>query len=217
MLRHTLRRCAVALVLAGAAVTAGGAAASASTAGAHAGARTAAVSDAVTTNAAVPDAATRNAVVPGAAVPHTAAANDATPDITTPNTVTLNTVVPNAVVPNAVVPNAVTSNTVTSNIVRPFTGTGCHTYNFWSGAQVCITVYGSGLHVDQVSGETDGPDSDWGELWDSDGVVTIYGHPTNHYLTVNWSSGGGVWLPQNDNFCFTDTTLRQTACLLVHS
>jgi hypothetical protein len=102
-------------------------------------------------------------------------------------------------------------------VVRPFTGTGCHTYDFWSGAHVCITVYGSGLHVNSVSGETDGPDSDWGELWDSDGVVNIYGHPSNHYLTVDWSSGGGIWLPQNDNFCFTDTTLGQTACLTVHS
>ncbi len=109
------------------------------------------------------------------------------------------------------------SGTVSKAVVRPFTGTGCHTYDFWSGAHVCITVYGSGLHVNSVSGETDGPDSDWGELWDSDGVVNIYGHPTNHYLTVDWSSGGGIWLPQNDNFCFTDTTINQTACLTVHS
>ena len=120
--------------------------------------------------------------------------------------------------------NAVSANTVsphnppiTATAVHPFTGTGCHTYDFWSGAHVCITVYGSGLHVNAVTGETDGPDSDWGKLWDSDGVVTIYGHPTNHNLTVDWTAGGGIWLPQNDNFCFTDTTLNQTACLLVHS
>jgi hypothetical protein len=114
---------------------------------------------------------------------------------------------------NAVPPRAAAG----PDLVRPFTGTGCHTYDFWSGAQVCITVYGSGLHVTAVSGETDGADSDWGKLWDSDGVVTIWGHPSNHYLTVDWSSGGGIWLPQNDDFCFTDTTLNQTACLLVHS
>ncbi|HEU5332882.1 MAG TPA: hypothetical protein VFU73_08965 [Actinocrinis sp.] len=134
---------------------------------------------------------------------------------------------------NAVSSNAVSSDTVSSNnassntvspgaaagvgAVHPFTGTGCHTYDFWSGAQVCVTVYGSGLHVTAVTGETDGPDSDWGKLWDSDGVVTVYGHPSNHNLTVDWSSGGGIWLPQNDDFCFTDTTLNQTACLLVHS
>lgn len=111
----------------------------------------------------------------------------------------------------------VSSGGASKAVVRPFTGTGCHTYDFWSGAHVCITVYGSGLHVNSVSGETDGPDSDWGELWDSDGVVNVYGHPTNHYLTVDWSSGGGIWLPQNDNFCFTDTTINQTACLTVHS
>ena len=101
--------------------------------------------------------------------------------------------------------------------VHPFTGTGCHTYDFWSGAHVCATVYGAGLHVTAVTGETDGPDSDWGRLWDSDGVVSIYGYPSNHNLTVDWSSGGGIWLPQNDDFCFTDTTLNQTACLQVHS
>ena len=117
----------------------------------------------------------------------------------------------------------VSSNTVSARgalstaAVHPFTGTGCHTYDFWSGAHVCVTVYGSGLHVNAVTGETDGPDSDWGRLWDSDGVVSIYGHPTNHNLTVDWTAGGGIWLPQNDNFCFTDTTLNQTACLLVHS
>jgi hypothetical protein len=119
--------------------------------------------------------------------------------------------------PDAASSGAVSSGTAAKAVVRPFTGTGCHTYDFWSGAHVCITVYGSGLHVNSVSGETDGPDSDWGELWDSDGVVNIYGHPTNHYLTVDWSSGGGIWLPQNDNFCFTDTTINQTACLTVHS
>ena len=102
-------------------------------------------------------------------------------------------------------------------LVRPFTGTGCHTYNFWSGAQVCITVYGAGLLVTAVSGETDGPDSDWGEFWDSAGVVDVWGHPSNHRLTVDWSSGGGIWLPQDDDFCFTDATLNQTACVLVHS
>jgi hypothetical protein len=111
----------------------------------------------------------------------------------------------------------VSANTGSNTTLQPFTGTGCHTYDFWSGAHVCVTVYGSGLHVDSVSGETDGPDSDWGQLWDSDGVVNIWGYPTNHYLTVDWSSGGGIWLPQNDNLCFTDTTLNQTACLTVHS
>ena len=105
----------------------------------------------------------------------------------------------------------------TPSLVNPFTGTGCHTYNYWSGAHVCITVYGSGLNVQSVSGETDGPDSDWGKLWDTAGVITIYGHPTNHYLTVSWASGGGVWLANGDNFCFTDTTLGQTACLTLHS
>lgn len=124
---------------------------------------------------------------------------------------------------DTVLSGAAGSNTVSprgalnTQAVRPFTGTGCHTYDFWSGAQVCITVYGAGLHVNAVTGETDGPDSDWGQLWDSDGVVSIWGHPSNHYLTVDWSSGGGIWLPQNDNFCFTDTTLNQTACLQVHS
>lgn len=124
----------------------------------------------------------------------------------------------NAVASHAVSSNAVSpGGTLGTRAVHPFTGTGCHTYDFWSGAQVCVTVYGSGLHVTAVTGETDGPDSDWGKLWDSDGVVAVYGHPSNHNLTVDWSSGGGIWLPQNDDFCFTDTTLNQTACLLVHS
>jgi hypothetical protein len=177
MLRYTLRRTAVALLLSGAVVATGGAAAWANAAGTHAGTR-------------------------GTAASNTATAGTSTSHAAKSSTASSNTV---------------TQDTATSNAVRPFTGTGCHTYDFWSGAQVCITVYGSGLHVNEVSGETDGPDSDWGELWDSDGVVTIYGHPTNHYLTVDWSSGGGIWLPQNDNFCFTDTTLNQTACLLIHS
>lgn len=106
---------------------------------------------------------------------------------------------------------------VRPQLVRPFTGTGCHTYDYWSGAHVCITVDGDGLNVQSVSGETDGPDSDWGRLWDTDGVIDIYGHPSNHYLTVSWASGGGVWLANGDNFCFTDTTLNQTACLTVHN
>jgi hypothetical protein len=101
--------------------------------------------------------------------------------------------------------------------VRPLTGTGCHTYNYWSGAHVCMTVYGSGLNVQSVTGETDGPDSDWGKLWDTAGVITIWGHPSNHYLSVSWASGGGVWLANGDNFCFTDTTLGQTACVTIHS
>jgi hypothetical protein len=103
------------------------------------------------------------------------------------------------------------------DLIRPFTGTGCHTYDYWSGAHVCITVVGSGLNVQSVTGETDGPDSDWGRLWDTAGVISIYGHPTNHYLTVSWASGGGVWLANGDNFCFTDTTLNQTACLTIHN
>ncbi|HEV2344155.1 MAG TPA: hypothetical protein VGS97_08695 [Actinocrinis sp.] len=103
------------------------------------------------------------------------------------------------------------------HLVRPFTGTGCHTYDYWSGAHVCITVVGSGLNVQSVTGETDGPDSDWGHLWDTAGVISIYGHPTNHHLTVSWASGGGVWLANGDNFCFTDTTLNQTACLTIHN
>lgn len=137
--------------------------------------------------------------------------------VTARTAVSMNTVSTNTVSTNTVSPGTASPDAASSTAVRPFTGTGCHTYDFWSGAQVCITVYGSGLHVNAVSGETDGPDSDWGKLWDSAGVVTIYGHPSNHYLTVDWSSGGGIWLPQNDEFCFTDTTLNQTACLLVHS
>jgi hypothetical protein len=165
MLRSTLGRLAVAGLVAGAAVTAEGGAASASAVG--------------------PDGA--GWVRGGTATSH------------------------------AALSDAVSSNTASNTALQPFTGTGCHTYDFWSGAHVCVTVYGSGLHVDSVSGETDGPDSDWGQLWDSDGVVNVYGHPSNHYLTVDWSSGGGIWLPQNDDFCFTDTTLNQTACLTVHS
>ena len=106
---------------------------------------------------------------------------------------------------------------VQPRLVRPFTGTGCHTYDYWSGAHVCITVVGSGLNVRSVTGETDGPDSDWGRLWDTAGVISIYGHPYNHNLTVSWASGGGVWLANGDNFCFTDTTMNQTACLTIHN
>lgn len=106
---------------------------------------------------------------------------------------------------------------VRPQLVRPFTGTGCHTYDYWSGAHVCITVVGSGLNVQSVTGETDGPDTDWGRLWDTAGVINIYGHPYNHNLTVSWASGGGVWLANGDNFCFTDTTINQTACLTIHS
>jgi hypothetical protein len=113
--------------------------------------------------------------------------------------------------------SAVDPSTVEPNVVRPLTGTGCHTYNYWNGAHVCMTVYGNGLNVQSVTGETDGPDSDWGKLWDTAGVVTIYGHPTNHYLSVSWASGGGIWLANGDNFCFTDTTLGQTACVTVRS
>jgi hypothetical protein len=109
------------------------------------------------------------------------------------------------------------TNTISNAIVRPFTGTGCHTYNYWNGAHVCITIVGSGLNVQSATGETDGPDSDEGRLWDTAGVINIYGHPTNHNLTVSWASGGGVWLANGDNFCFTDTTMNQTACLTIHS
>jgi hypothetical protein len=112
---------------------------------------------------------------------------------------------------------AVSRGAVRPQLVRPFTGTGCHTYNYWSGAHVCITVVGSGLNVQSVTGETDGPDSDWGRLWDTAGVISIYGYPSNHNLTVSWASGGGVWLANGDNFCFTDTTLNQTACLTIHN
>jgi hypothetical protein len=71
--------------------------------------------------------------------------------------------------------------------------------------------------VQSVTGETDGPDSDWGRLWDTAGVIDIYGQPSNHTLTVSWASGGGVWLANGDNFCFTDTTMNQTACLTIHN
>jgi hypothetical protein len=106
---------------------------------------------------------------------------------------------------------------VKPSLVKPFTASGCHTYNYWSGAHVCITVYGGGLNVQSVTGETDGPDSDWGKLYDTAGVITIWGHPTNHYLSVSWASGGGVWLANGDNFCFSDTTLGQTACVTIRS
>jgi hypothetical protein len=106
---------------------------------------------------------------------------------------------------------------VAPTLVRPLTGSGCHTYNYWSGAHVCITVSGSGLNVQSVSGETDGPDTDWGRLYDTAGVISIYGHPTNHYLNVSWASGGGVNLANGDNFCFSDTTLGQTACITIRS
>jgi len=113
---------------------------------------------------------------------------------------------------------ASSAGTVKPSLARkPFTGTGCHTYNYWNGAHVCITVNGGGLNVQSVTGETDGPDSDWGELYDTAGVISIWGHPTNHYLSVSWASGGGVWLANGDNFCFADTTLGQTACLTVHA
>lgn len=101
-------------------------------------------------------------------------------------------------------------------LVRAFTGTGCHTYNYWNGAHVCITVVGNGLNMQSATGETDGPDSDWVEIWDTEGVVAIWGHPANHYMTIDWSSGGGVWLANGDNVCFSDTTLNQTACLTMH-
>jgi hypothetical protein len=101
-------------------------------------------------------------------------------------------------------------------LVRPFTGTGCHTYDYWNGAHVCITVVGTGLNMQSASGETDGPDSDTVKLWDTEGVITIWGHPSNHYMTISWASGGGVWLANGDNMCFTDTTLNQTACLTMH-
>lgn len=101
-------------------------------------------------------------------------------------------------------------------LVRPFTGTGCHTYNYWNGAHVCITVVGSGLNMQSATGETDGPDSDWVEIYDTEGVIAIWGHPSNHYMTISWASGGGVWLANGDNVCFSDTTLGQTACLTMH-
>lgn len=105
---------------------------------------------------------------------------------------------------------------VRPQLVRPFTGTGCHTYNYWNGAHVCITVVGTGLNMQSASGETDGPDTDWVKLWDTEGVVTIWGHPSNHYMTISWASGGGVWLANGDNMCITDTTMNQTACLTMH-
>jgi hypothetical protein len=114
-----------------------------------------------------------------------------------------------------------TSSAVTSNadslVVTPLTATGCHTYNYWSGAHVCATVNGSGLNVQSVTGETDGPDTDWGKIYDTAGVITIWGHPTDHYLTVSWASGGGIWLANGDNVCFSDTTLGQTACVTIHT
>lgn len=105
---------------------------------------------------------------------------------------------------------------VQPQLVRPFTGTGCHTYDYWNGAHVCVTVVGTGLNMQSASGETDGPDSDTVKLWDTEGVITIWGHPSNHYMTISWASGGGVWLANGDNMCFTDTTLNQTACLTMH-
>lgn len=124
----------------------------------------------------------------------------------------------NAVSANTASTNAVSNGSVAKRaVIVPFTGTGCHTYDYWSGAHVCITVDGSGLNVQSVTGETDGPDSDWGRLWDTAGVIDIYGHPSNHTLTVSWASGGGVWLANGDNFCFTDTTMNQTACLTIHN
>jgi hypothetical protein len=133
------------------------------------------------------------------------------------STVLANTVSASTADPAGTTARATHPATVRPQLVRPFTGTGCHTYDYWSGAHVCITVVGSGLNVQSVSGETDGPDSDWGRLWDTAGVIDIYGHPSNHYLTVSWASGGGVWLANGDNFCFTDTTLNQTACLTIHN
>jgi hypothetical protein len=118
-------------------------------------------------------------------------------------------------------PSSSASGSATSHVapalVKPFTATGCHTYDYWSGAHVCMTVYGGGLNVQSVSGETDGPDSDWGQLYDTAGVINLWGHPTNHYLSVSWASGGGIWLANGDNFCFSDTTLGQTSCVTVHS
>ncbi|MGH6655048.1 MAG: hypothetical protein ACRDVE_07560 [Actinocrinis sp.] len=99
------------------------------------------------------------------------------------------------------------------NLVTPFTGSGCHTYNYWNGAEVCITVNGPSLNMQSATGYTDGPDSDEGHLYDTEGVISIYGHPVNHHLTISWASGGGVWLANGDNMCFSDTTLGQTACL----
>jgi len=116
-------------------------------------------------------------------------------------------------------PQSSTSSSASSvrpQLVRPFTGTGCHTYNYWNGAHVCITVVGTGLNMQSATGETDGPDSDWLKLWDTEGVVTIWGHPSNHYMTISWASGGGVWLANGDNMCVTDTTMNQTACLTMH-
>jgi hypothetical protein len=114
-------------------------------------------------------------------------------------------------------PSGTVGSDATSAIVKPLTASGCHTYDYWSGAHVCITVYGSGLNVQSVSGETDGPDTDWGKLYDTAGVITVWGHPTNHYLNLSWASGGGIWLANGDNFCFSDTTLGQTACVTIHT
>jgi hypothetical protein len=120
---------------------------------------------------------------------------------------------------NAATANSSASSSTTSSggaaVAQPFTGTGCHTYDYWSGAHVCVTVYGSGLNVQSVTGETDGPDTDWGKIYDTAGVITIWGHPTNHYLSISWASGGGVWLANGDNLCFSDTTLGQTACITI--
>ena len=41
--------------------------------------------------------------------------------------------------------NSTKAAAVKPQLVHPFTGTGCHTYDYWSGAHVCITIVGSGM------------------------------------------------------------------------
>jgi hypothetical protein len=100
--------------------------------------------------------------------------------------------------------------------LRPATGKGCHTYDLWNGYDICIEVWGSGLNVQQVEGWVDGRGgaADLVHLYTTDGDLS-----TEEYLDgsgqawFSWSVGGGIWLTNYQNICFTDVTINQSACI----
>ncbi|HEV2633719.1 MAG TPA: hypothetical protein VGX23_01145 [Actinocrinis sp.] len=103
--------------------------------------------------------------------------------------------------------------------LRPATGKGCHTYDWWDGYDICIEVFGSGLNVQQVEGWVDGRNgaADVGHLYTTDGDLNTQEHLNGSgQAWFSWTVGGGIWLTNYQNICFTDETVNQTACLALN-
>lgn len=104
-------------------------------------------------------------------------------------------------------------------MLRPATGKGCHTYDWWNGYDVCIEVFGTGLNVQQVEGWVDGRGgaADLAHLYTTDGDLNTEEHlDSSGQAWFSWTVGGGIWLTNYQNICFTDVTINQTACIYLN-